>query len=74
MLEIYDLHVNVEGKEILRGINLMIPDHETHVLFGPNGSGKTTLLRVIRGLQVAQEGSIQLLGEEIASLKVSNLK
>ncbi len=49
MLEIYDLHVNVEGKEILRGINLMIPDHETHVLFGPNGSGKSVLISAITG-------------------------
>ena len=42
LLEIKDLHVNAEDKEILKGINLNINKGEIHVIMGPNGSGKTT--------------------------------
>jgi Fe-S cluster assembly ATP-binding protein len=49
LLEIKDLKVTVEGKEILHGINLSINAGETHVIYGPNGSGKTTLLMTIMG-------------------------
>jgi Fe-S cluster assembly ATP-binding protein len=49
MLEIKDLHVNVEGKEILKGLNLKVGQGETHVIMGPNGSGKSTLARTIMG-------------------------
>jgi len=49
MLEIRDLSVAVEGKEILHNINMTIGTGETHVLFGPNGGGKTTLLMTIMG-------------------------
>jgi len=48
-LEIKDLHVEVEDKEVIRGVNLTIKDGEFHVLMGPNGSGKTTLSRTIMG-------------------------
>jgi len=50
LLEIRHLHVSVEGKEILKGVDLGVGEGEVHVLFGPNGSGKTTLLKTIMGL------------------------
>ena len=49
LLEVKDLKVEVEGKEILHGISLSINPGETHVIYGPNGSGKTTLLMTIMG-------------------------
>ncbi|MCH8011817.1 MAG: Fe-S cluster assembly ATPase SufC [Candidatus Marinimicrobia bacterium] len=49
MLEIKNLHVSVEGKPILRGINLTVNAGELHAIMGPNGSGKTTLAQVIAG-------------------------
>ena len=49
MLEIKDLSVAVDGRQILHNINLQINAGETHVFFGPNGSGKTTLLMTIMG-------------------------
>lgn len=48
-LEIKGLHVEVEEKEVIKGINLVINEGESHVLMGPNGSGKTTLSRTIMG-------------------------
>jgi len=49
LLDIKELTVEVEGREILHDINLSIKTGETHVLFGPNGSGKTTLIMTIMG-------------------------
>lgn len=49
MLEIRNLHVNVDGKEILKGIDLKVKRGETHAVMGPNGSGKSTLAQVLAG-------------------------
>jgi Fe-S cluster assembly ATP-binding protein len=49
MLQIKNLHVTVDGNEILRGIDLEVPIGEVHAIMGPNGSGKSTLARVLAG-------------------------
>lgn len=73
MLEIKNLAVEVEGKGILHNVNLVIPDNEIHVLFGPNGSGKTTLMMTIMGFPKYNvvDGSILLNGEDITSLPLN---
>ncbi len=72
MLEIKNLNVAVEGREILHDINLKIDTGETHALFGPNGSGKTTLLMAIMGFPRYQvtRGQILFKGKDITKLEV----
>ncbi|MCH5181351.1 MAG: Fe-S cluster assembly ATPase SufC [Prevotellaceae bacterium] len=70
MLEIRNLHASVEGKEILRGVNLTIGDGEVHVLMGPNGSGKSTLSNVLVGhpRYEVTEGTVTLDGKDLLAL------
>ncbi len=72
LLEIEDLHVLVEGKQILKGINLKIPYGEIHAIMGPNGSGKSTLSFAIMGHPRYEitKGDIKFEGESILSLSV----
>jgi Fe-S cluster assembly ATP-binding protein len=72
MLEIKGLNVAVEGREILKDINLKIDTGESHALFGPNGSGKTTLLMAIMGFPRYQvtKGKIIFKDKDITKLGV----
>ena len=70
MLQIKDLHATVEGKEILRGIDLNIGQGEVHVLMGPNGAGKSTLGNVLVGnpKYVVTAGEISFNGKDLLAL------
>ncbi len=73
VLEIKDLHAQIEGKEILKGINLRIEKGELHALMGPNGSGKSTLAHIIMGNKKYKitEGSIFFNGQDIKNLSTN---
>lgn len=69
-LEINNLHVSVEGKEILHGVSLTVPKGEVHAIMGPNGSGKSTLSYALLGHPKYQvtEGSITFKGHDLLTL------
>ena len=73
LLKIQDLHVSVEEKEILHGVNLTVGQDETHVLMGPNGTGKSTLGYAVTGNPAysVTSGSIVFDGEDITELPVN---
>ncbi|MCM1293426.1 MAG: Fe-S cluster assembly ATPase SufC [Bacteroides sp.] len=70
LLEVKDLHASVDGKEILKGINLTVGRGEVHAIMGPNGSGKSTLSEVLAGNPAftVTSGSATLHGVDLLSL------
>ena len=71
-LKIKDLHVEIEGREILKGVNLTVNENEVHALMGPNGNGKSTLLAAIMGhpKYVVTQGEIEYDGKNILEMPV----
>src|SRR5881394_381175 len=71
MLSIQNLHAGIEGKEILRGLNLTVGTGEVHAVMGPNGSGKSTLANVLAGRPKynVTHGSVTYEGKDLLALK-----
>ncbi len=71
MLEIRNLHVRVEGREILRGLDLSVRPGEVHALMGPNGSGKSTLAHVLAGKEGYEvtAGTVLYEGRDLLALE-----
>jgi Fe-S cluster assembly ATP-binding protein len=70
MLEIKNLHAGIEGKEILRGLNLSVGTGEVHAIMGPNGSGKSTLANVLAGRPKYEviSGSVTFDGKDLFAM------
>ena len=70
MLKIHNLHASVDGKSILKGIDLEVNPGEVHAIMGPNGSGKSTLASVLAGNEnfIVTEGSVEFEGKDLLEL------
>lgn len=74
LLEIKNLHANVDGKEILKGINLQVNRGEVHAIMGPNGSGKSTLAAVLAGKEkfTVTKGSVSFDGKDLLEMSIED--
>jgi len=74
MLSIKNLHVSINGKEILRGINLEVKPGEVHAIMGPNGTGKSTLASVIAGRDIytIDEGEVLFKGKNLLEMPIED--
>jgi Fe-S cluster assembly ATP-binding protein len=72
MIKIENLHVEVDGNQILKGINLEVKAGETHAIMGPNGSGKSTLAQVIAGHEDYEvtQGKVEYLNKDLLEMDV----
>ena len=71
MLDVKDLHANIDGREILKGINLSVKAGEVHAIMGPNGSGKSTLASVLAGREDYEvtRGSVTYEGRDLLDME-----
>ncbi|MBO5350304.1 MAG: Fe-S cluster assembly ATPase SufC [Alistipes sp.] len=74
MLKVKNLHATVDGKEILRGINLEVKAGEVHAIMGPNGSGKSTLASVLAGNEkfTVTEGEVEFEGQNLLESSIED--
>ncbi len=74
MLRVKNLHATVEGKEILRGINLEVKPGEVHAIMGPNGSGKSTLASVLAGNEkfTVTGGEVEFMGRNLLEMSIED--
>ena len=76
LLEIKDLHAVIDGKEILKGLNLQINKGEVHAIMGPNGSGKSTLAKVLAGHPSYEvtRGEVLYEGKNLAGIRTGRTR
>jgi Fe-S cluster assembly ATP-binding protein len=74
MIKIKNLHANIEGKEILKGLNLEVNAGEIHAIMGPNGAGKSTLASILAGREEyeVKEGSVDFDGKDLLELSTED--